>query len=593
MLPLANQWRVVTPAPFHTVQNTTSVSSLPSVRFGIDRPVDQFKSQVYPLDRQLKGVLKWAKDFAKTLQPTEHPHVFTEKTEPAEKAWRFYIPSAAKVPMNQVPRIQIAEIPKTLNLYKRTFQKFFWTGIECSNPLSDKGERWDELAYTNFYDTANRRRQIALMKAYGIENVRLGIPNHKIAESKGWQTFDKVRAFCDRLEIKPLTRLLDHLDKALFWQPFTEIIKDFKREGIKISLDLQHFGLPQQFHNKENPAQSDYLNPEWVDHYTRFALTTVKHYSSDLDAITLINEPLVTNKFSGLWWNESFPGNETDPRFNRFFIERGLLIGKAAIKARIAIEQYLKETETNPERARKIYVHNESLERRSGEKSDTDFNEFKRFLTSDLILGQDWLLKSDKIKPNPMMDWIEAQYIRPDHKTEDQQKLYASLEEVRSLHQELQKTTGKTMTTDTVFGIDYYVPCEDGLDKNPREYAKEAILPDMRQGLYRMGLTYWNRYHLPLLHTETNMANAESSGWAKQQLLEMAQLAKSGIPVLGFNWYSLLDQFGWENGMQGSPNNAMDRVWPVGMFNATELAPGAFATEVYTPLRRYMEQSPR
>ena len=52
------------------------------------------------------------------------------------------------------------------------------------------------------------------------------------------------------------------------------------------------------------------------------------------------------------------------------------------------------------------------------------------------------------------------------------------------------------------------------------------------------------------------MVNEKSAQWGMQQLLELTQLEKSGIPVLGFTWYSLMDQFGWDRGLDVSPDQS-------------------------------------
>jgi len=49
------------------------------------------------------------------------------------------------------------------------------------------------------------------------------------------------------------------------------------------------------------------------------------------------------------------------------------------------------------------------------------------------------------------------------------------------------------------------------------------------------------------MHTETNVLNAEEAPlWLYKQWINVLQIRKEGIPVLGFNWYSLIDQIDWD-----------------------------------------------
>lgn len=456
-----------------------------------------------------------------------------------------------------------AENSRTLELYKSTFRSFLWTGIECSNPQSPHGERWDQLALTNFYDRKHRQTQIGLMRKAGIENVRLGMPNHKMVEENDWDCF-------------------------------TSALKDFRDAGMKVSLDLQHFGLPESFRNDANPEESLYLNPAWPAHFVEFAMEAVRKHLPDLEAITIINEPMITNRFSACFWNEAMPGAMDHARYNHFFIKRSLLIAKAAVTARLEIERYL---QTQPKN-RIIFIHNESCEKHA---ENPDFNEFGRFLASDLILGHEWLLEGD-FTQSDIFRWMCGHVVDPAHELRDLEKLVDQLSEIKALHQQFQQEFKKSMKADTVFGIDYYAACETvsklttGFPKPTSvEHYAEQVEGHERLGLAGICTEYWNRYQLPLLHTETNFVDhgeethvGASDDWGTKQLIELAQLPKFGIPVLGFTWYSLMDQFNWHNGMQGSPKEI--RLHPVGLYSWPDYQPRPFASNVLPGLNQALSQ---
>ncbi len=498
------------------------------VRFG--ESGDHFSQSVSPLTRERQRFLQWAD----AITPTA-----LEKEDPIP----LFLPT-----VNTAQRpdpVRMAENRKTLDLYNRLFPTFLWTGFEGSDPENRWGERWDLNAISGLYDKKNRARQIGKLKDLDIENVRLALPYHKIIEEKSWKTMD-------------------------------HIVRDLRKAGIKISLDLQHFGLPSNYRDNRHPEKSVFLNPAWTDQFVRVARKAVERYFNDIEAITIVNEPLVTNAFSGNHWNEAFPGRD-HPEYIHFFVNRALLLGKAAAQARVEIEKVLQA-----KGERKIFVHNEAVDYKAGIPED---EQQERFITSDLIIGAPWLLESRYralLTPGagtdcPMTRWLEKNYIRKNH-PEDRTKLVRALDEIRDIHLGFERAFGKTSKADTVFGVDYYITNESGeyapgrsISHNPRDYAKD-LREGHRKGLYGVTLEYWNRYQLPILHTETNMANEWGSRWGQQQLLELAQIARTPlegapnpkgepddehfIPVLGFNWYSLMDQYGWDQFLEHHPIDA-------------------------------------
>jgi hypothetical protein len=427
-----------------------------------------------------------------------------------------------------------AQNKATLELFKKTFTTFLWSGFECSNPLVNRRDRWDQNEIAGLYDPATRKQQIRLLRdTLGIENARIGLPNH-------------------------LEDPFAALDPIL-----TDLRGAAEKGRVKLSLDLMHFGLPDKFHNPNNPEKSDFLNPEWPDYFANIAVETVKRYP-ELDAITLINEPFVTNNFSGSHWNEAVAGD-------RAFIERALLLGEAAVKARTNIEAHLAATGT-----RKVFLHNESCEFRS---DDPQFNAHKRFLTSDLILGADWLLAGNFDKSETYA-WLKSHYVRT---PEDETRLLTTLESLRAAHLDFAEKFGKSMKADTVFGMDYYVTCESGpgITHSPTDYKHEA--QKTRKGLFDLGMDYWGRYRLPLIHAETNMREDASEQWMTQQLIELAGLTQCRVPVLGATWYSVMDQAGWESGLSAPVLSSVadavqaGRLNPIGLVRLEDYEPRTIA----------------
>ena len=49
------------------------------------------------------------------------------------------------------------------------------------------------------------------------------------------------------------------------------------------------------------------------------------------------------------------------------------------------------------------------------------------------------------------------------------------------------------------------------------------------------------------MHTETNVFEAEAApSWLWKQWMNVLRMRRDGVPVLGFTWYSLIDQIDWD-----------------------------------------------
>jgi beta-glucosidase/6-phospho-beta-glucosidase/beta-galactosidase len=52
------------------------------------------------------------------------------------------------------------------------------------------------------------------------------------------------------------------------------------------------------------------------------------------------------------------------------------------------------------------------------------------------------------------------------------------------------------------------------------------------------------------MHTETNVFDpAEAPRWLWKQWFNVLRMREHGVPVLGFTWYSLIDQIDWDVGL--------------------------------------------
>jgi len=124
-----------------------------------------------------------------------------------------------------------------------------------------------------------------------------------------------------------------------------------------------------------------------------------------------------------------------------------------------------------------------------------------------------------------------------------------------------------------IMGNDYYNTNEhwvDGAghsarhptDPNPFHYRESGEI----FGYYVITHQYYERYRLPVMHTETNRADRaggpdEARDWFQKQWANVLRLKQDGVPVVGFTWYGLVDLVGWDALLR---NGNMDPV-PAGL----------------------------
>lgn len=99
-----------------------------------------------------------------------------------------------------------------------------------------------------------------------------------------------------------------------------------------------------------------------------------------------------------------------------------------------------------------------------------------------------------------------------------------------------------------IMGNDYYATNEHIVYPDGRTNICELF------GYYVITRQYFDRYRLPVMHTETNnrdkgQGEKEASEWLERQWANLLRLKEDGVPIIGFTWYSLLDQIDWDTGL--------------------------------------------
>jgi beta-glucosidase/6-phospho-beta-glucosidase/beta-galactosidase len=142
-------------------------------------------------------------------------------------------------------------------------------------------------------------------------------------------------------------------------------------------------------------------------------------------------------------------------------------------------------------------------------------------------------------------------------------------------------------------GNDYYITNEHLVLADGRVVPSGEIF-----GYYVITRQYYERYHLPVMHTETNIKDAaRAPDWLKKEWVNLHRLKQDGVPIVGFTWYSLTDQIDWDTALREDNGRVNEcglfdlerRIRPVGEAYRTLIRQwrDILPTESYTIRTRY------
>jgi beta-glucosidase/6-phospho-beta-glucosidase/beta-galactosidase len=303
-----------------------------------------------------------------------------------------------------------------------------------------------------------------------------------------------------------------HLGPAQYdWSFADETFARLQELHIRPIVDLCHFGVPDWLENFQNNA--------WPQYFAEYARAFAKRYPW-VRYYTPVNEIFVAATFSALygWWNERL---STEKAFVRALHN----LCKANVLAMRAILD---------EQDRAVFIQSESSEYFHPEEPSCMYrarvlNE-RRFLALDLTYG------------HPVYDVI-YQYLTDNGMSREE------FEWFRDNH----------VKANCVMGTDYYVTNEHLVKPDGSWVASGEIF-----GYYVITHQYYERYRLPVMHTETNLNSAEAaSAWLKKEWSNVVRIRQDGVPVLGFTWYSLVDQVDWDSALR----NDSGTINPLGLFD--------------------------
>jgi beta-glucosidase/6-phospho-beta-glucosidase/beta-galactosidase len=100
-----------------------------------------------------------------------------------------------------------------------------------------------------------------------------------------------------------------------------------------------------------------------------------------------------------------------------------------------------------------------------------------------------------------------------------------------------------------LMGNDYYITNEHRVSADGRTRGAGEVF-----GYSEITRQYYNRYRLPIMHTETNFTQGphgdEAVFWLWKEWANLLRVRNAGMPVVGFTWYSLTDQVDWDTALR-------------------------------------------
>jgi beta-glucosidase len=387
----------------------------------------------------------------------------------------------------------------------------FAVGIEGSYPVVADGQggtiRQDEFESCGHYD--RWREDLELVRGLGVRHVRWGPPIHRTWLGPGrydWGFCDDVLARMTELEISPI-------------------------------LDLCHFGMPDWLGNS-------FQNPDFPPAFVEYAAEVARRYGH-VRLFTPINEIYICARFSAElgWWNERLTSGgvhasapderpaggvwEAGPGAEIPFVTAMKHLCRANLMAMHAILDITPGA---------LFVQSESTEYyhpvAPAVEARATFLNLRRFLSLDLSYGRHvsapiYQYLGDNRLERAEYDWFMQ--------------------------------AGPPIRGHCLLGTDYYRTNEQLVHPDGRIHPIGEVF-----GYYVVMRDYFDRYRLPIMHSETNFPEPDgASEWLYRQAANVRRLRLDHIPVVGFTWYGLTDMTDWDVALR----HRRGTVNPVGLYD--------------------------
>jgi beta-glucosidase/6-phospho-beta-glucosidase/beta-galactosidase len=281
------------------------------------------------------------------------------------------------------------------------------------------------------------------------------------------------------------------------WSFADETFPDLRRRNLVAIADLCHFGLPDFLGNFQNPD----FPAIFADYARAFAI----RYPW-IQLYTPVNEMSICARFSALsgWWNEQLRSDFAFVTALKHLVKANSLAMRAILEIR-------------PDA---LFIQSESSEyfhaAAPAAIGPAETMNARRFLSLDLNYGR-------------RVDSTMYEYLLDNGMTRDEYHFFLN----------------NNLKHHCIMGNDYYQTNEhyvtpDGVTRASGEIFGYAVITHQ----------YYNRYRLPVMHTETNLCQGasgeEAANWLRKEWANVLRVRNNGVPIIGFTWYSLTDQVDWD-----------------------------------------------
>ena len=289
---------------------------------------------------------------------------------------------------------------------------------------------------------------------------------------------------------------------------------ELKARDIAPIVDLCHFGVPDWI--------GDFQNPDFPELFAGYARAFAERFPW-VQLYTPVNEMFICALFSAKygWWNEQGTSDQTFVRALKHLVKANVLAMRAILDVR-------------PDA---IFIQSESSEYFHAENpraiKPAEIMNAMRFLSLDLNYG---------------------------HRVDSE--MYEYLMDCGMTREEYHFFMSKSLRHHCILGNDYYWTNEHRVAADGHTRASGEIF-----GYSEITRQYYDRYRLPVMHTETNIVEGpngdEAVNWLWKEWANVLRVRNAGVPTVGFTWYSLTDQTDWDTALR----EKNDRVHPVGLYD--------------------------
>ncbi len=281
------------------------------------------------------------------------------------------------------------------------------------------------------------------------------------------------------------------------WSFLDPVMAEMRRLGIVPIIDLLHFGLPDWL--------VDFQNPLWPEYFAEYARAFAERYPW-VRYYTPVNEIYITAQFSAAfgWWNERLMSDAAFVTNIKHSVKASILAMRAILDLRPdAIFIFSESTE---------YVHPGSPDM----VQHAHFMNERRFLSLDLLFGHD-------------VSATMYRYLLSAGMPAEEYLWYMRQRDLRS---------------HCIMGTDYYVTNEHVIKSTGQSVGAGDVY-----GYYVITRQYFDRYRMPVMHTETNRTSQHATEWLWKEWMNLLRLREDGVPIVGFTWFGLIDMTDWDTAL--------------------------------------------